>query len=148
MSREGSMQTGEGERLHAARRRKFWALLGGLALIGAVAGFGTGFVEGKAASNAAGLEPWMVTLAGIGVVLVAIAAAWGSWRFFESVDEVELADNLWGSLIGFYAYVLLFPAWWALWKLGQAPEPDDWVILGVSVVTATAAYLLRKWRAR
>lgn len=142
------MQSGEGERLHAARRRKFWILLGALGLIGAVAGFGTGFVEGRAASDPASLDPWMVTAASAGVILVAIAAAWGSWRFFVSVDEVELADNLWGSLIGFYAYVLLFPAWWALWKLGRVPEPDDWTILGVSVVTATVAYLVRKWRAR
>ena len=141
------MERGEGERLHASRRRKFWILLGGLAAIGAVAGFGTGFVEETILSSGQ-VDPWMATAASIGIVVVAILAAWGSWRFFVTVDEVELADNLWGSLIGFYAYALLFPAWWALWKIGRAPEPDDWLIFGAAMVTAMIAYVVRKWRAQ
>ena len=147
MMKGAHMERGEGERLHSARRRKFWVLIGGLAAIGAVAGFGTGFVEDNLI-NGGQIDPGLATAASIGIVVVAILAAWGSWRFFVTVDEVELADNLWGSLIGFYAYALLFPAWWALWKIGRAPEPDDWLIFGAAMVTATVAYLVRKWRAR
>ena len=140
------MERGEGERLHAARRRKFWILIGGLAGIGAVAGFGTGFVEDNLIRGGQ-VDPGLATAVSIGIVVVAILAAWASWRFFATVDEVELADNLWGSLIGFYAYAFLFPAWWALWKIGRAPEPDDWLIFGAAMVTAVLAYLVRKWRA-
>ena len=78
------------------------------------------------------------------MVLVAIGVAYGSWRFFTSVDEVEIADNLWGSLVGFYLYAILFPSWWALHKLGQVPEPNDWAILFASMFTALAVYGYRK----
>ena len=64
------------------------------------------------------------------------------------VDELELADNLWGSLIGFYVYAFGFPTWWALNWLGVAPAPDHWMIFAAAVVSATAAYALRKWRSR
>ena len=50
----------------------------------------------------------MTIVGAIGVVVLAIGAAYGSWRFFTSVDEVEVADNLWASLIGFYAYASSF----------------------------------------
>ena len=96
------LSEGEGERLYAAQRKRFWRILGGLLLLG----FATGLI-GSAALNIAdsGSADWpaWAPLAGtIGVVLVAIGVAYGSWRFFTSVDEVEIADNLWGSLVGFY----------------------------------------------
>ena len=138
------LSDGEGERLYAEQRKRFWRILGGLLLLG----FATGLI-GSAALNIAddGSADWPVwaPLAGtIGVVLVAIGVAYGSWRFFTSVDEVEIADNLWGSLVGFYLYAILFPSWWALNKLGQVPEPNDWAILLASVFTALAVYGYRK----
>jgi hypothetical protein len=136
---------GEGERLHAQRRRRFWTILGALLLLGMVAGFAAGFVAGfnDARENSSSAYAAVGT---IGVILLVIGAAYGSWKFFVNVDEVEVADNLWGSLVGFYAYALLFPAWWALNRLGQVPEPDDWVIFGTSMLTGVVVYLYRKWR--
>ena len=80
--------------------------------------------------------------------MASVLFLYGSWRFFANVDELELLDNLWGSLVGFYAYGVTFPAWWALNKLGYLPEPNDWVIFNIALVTALAAYLYRKWRNR
>lgn len=142
------MERGEGERLHALRRRRFWTILGGLALVGMIVGFFSGFLKGFADGSGGDLAPGLITLAAVGVVLAAILTAYGSWRFFVSVDEVELADNLWGSLIGFYVYAILFPAWWALNQLGRAPELDHWLIFGSAMIAATAAYGVRKWRSR
>jgi hypothetical protein len=139
---------GEGERLHAQRRRRFWAILGSLFAIGLVAGFfsgfAAGFIDGNRGESTAGLK----TIGAVGVAALAAAVAYGSWRFFTSVDEVEVADNLWGSLIGFYAYAILFPAWWALAKIRLTAPPDQWVIYGVAMLTATAAYAYRKWQSR
>ena len=135
---------GEGERLHAQRRRRFWLLIGMLALIGAVGGFVHGFIEG---SGSAG-SPLSGTIGTIGVVAVAIAAALGSWLYFAKVDEVELADNLWGSLIGFYVYAITLPAWWALNRLEQAPPPDQWIIYGAAMIAAVIVYFFRKWQLR
>lgn len=142
------MVRGEGERLHAEWRKRFWALLGGLALIGAISGFIGGFVMGHQDASGVALPPSMLTLGAAGVVLLALLSAYFSWRFFITVDKVEVADNLWGSLIGFYVYAILFPAWWAMHRLGKAPEPDDWLIFGASMITATIAYAIRKWRSR
>lgn len=142
------MERGEGERLYAQRRRRFWTILGGLALLGAVAGFVFGFISGHSDAGGTSPDPLFMTLAAAGVVLAGFLTAFLSWRFFENVDELEIADNLWASLIGFYAYAILFPVWWALHQLGKAPEPDDWLIFGAVLLTATAAYAIRKWLAR
>lgn len=138
---------GEGERLYADQRKRFWTIIGGLAAIGAITGFVGSFVVVNDMLHI-GASPQMLTLAAAGIVLVAILSAYGSWRFFVTVDELELADNLWGSLIGFYAYAILFPAWWALNRVGRAPEPNDWVIYLSSVAIALTAYGYRKWRYR
>jgi hypothetical protein len=139
---------GEGEQLHAQRRRRFWAILGWLALLGAVAGFLSGFWAGFTDARGGEITGQMQAAAAAGILLLAAAAAYGSWKFFVSVDEVEVADNLWGSLIGFYAYALLFPTWWALWKISLVDAPDHWFIYGVAMLTAMAAYGFRKWQSR
>ena len=138
------MQPGEGERLHNERRKRFWIILAGLGLIGAAGGFVGGVVMEHA--KGAALPGWTTSVAAIGVVLVALAAAIGSWKFFVDVDEVEVADNLWGSLIGFYWYAILFPSWWALNKLGQVREVDHWAVFASSMFVALAVYFYRKWR--
>jgi len=139
---------GEGEQLHARRRRKFWIILGSLALLGAIAGFFSGFTVGLADAKGAEVSAGMRALGAAGILLLAAATAFGSWKFFTSVDEVEVADNLWASLIGFYAYAILFPAWWLLARIRLIGSPDEWVIYGVAMLTATAAYLYRKWQSR
>ena len=142
------MQPGEGERLYAERRKRFWMILGALALAGMVAGFMSGFVVGFADARGVTVEPLYGTVGAAGIVLMAVLAAYLSWRFFVTVDEVEVADNLWGSLIGLYTYAILFPSWWMLARLGRAPQPDDWIIFGATMIAATVAYAIRKWRAR
>ena len=140
------MQPVDGEKLHAERRKRFWRTLGGLAIIGALAGaVGQGAIE---LSKGGPLPEWTATAGAAGVILVAILVILGSWRFFVTVDEVELADNLWGSLIGFYWYAILFPSWWALNKLGWAPALDHWAIFISAMIVSFAVYLYRKWRLR
>jgi len=139
------MTGGEGERLHAARRKRFWMIFGGLMAVGVVGGVIGGFVTEVNESGGV-LSPTMVYLAAAGVLITVALFIYGSWKFFGSVDEVEVADNLWGSLIGFYAYAILLPSWWAFDKLGLVPEPNDWAIYGASLIIALIAYGYRKWR--
>ena len=142
------MVKGEGERLHDRRRRNFWKVLGALALLGGVIGFLSGAVKGYADASGAQIDPILMQAGAVGVVLAALLAIYFSWKFFVSVDEVEVADNLWASLIGFYAYGILFPLWWSLEKLQVAPAPDHWLIYGISMIAALIAYGYRKWRLR
>jgi len=139
---------GEGEQLHAQRRRRFWTILIWLFVVGALAGFLSGFAAGFMDAGRGHGHAAMTIVGAIGVVLLSLGAAYGSWRFFTAVDEVEVADNLWASLIGFYAYAILFPAWWLLSRIRLADPPDQWVIYGVAMLTATAAYAYRKWQSR
>ena len=139
---------GEGERLHSERRKRFWRILGGLAAIGFVTGAVAQFALDVSESGHTDWPAWAPAAGAIGVVVVALAVAYGSWRFFVSVDEVEVADNLWGCLIGFYVYAILFPAWWALNKLGQVPEANDWVVFFAAMLSSLAVYVYRKVRYR
>ena len=141
------MERGEGERLHNQQRRRFWTILGALAGLGLIIGLIIGFVAGFADTRD-DVDPLVVNLAAAGVVLFGLGAVYGSWRFFVTVDELELADNLWGSMIGFYVYGILFPCWWALSMLHRAPEPNQWVIYAASLLSGAAAYGYRKWSNR
>lgn len=142
------MTAGEGEQREAARRKRFWQLVVALAVTGAIAGFVFGFALGYSDGGTHPLGD-TVRLAIAAVLLLSLAgAAYLSWRFFHTVDEVEIADNLWGSLIGFYVYTFLFPTWWALDWLGVVPEPNGWAIFVASLAAATAAYGWRKWSHR
>jgi len=141
------MERSEGERLHAQGRRRFWMILGGICLLGVL----VGMVAGYARTTGASLNEypgWVGPLGIAGIVVASALFAYGSWRFFVSIDEVELADNLWGSLIGFYTYAMLFPAWWALWKLQQMSEPNDWAIFATALIVTLAVYAWRKWQQR
>ena len=148
MTKSQGHELGEGERLYAQRRRRFWLIVAGLAGLGLVTGFASGFVAGFLDARGATVEPLYGTVGAIGAVLMAIAVAFLSWRYFAAVDEVEMADNLWGSLIGFYFYAIAFPLWYALWKLGKTPEPNDWAIFGGALVASLVAYVIRKLQAR
>ena len=113
-----------------------------------MAGFVFGFIYG--AADAAG-EPVSGTAkaaAALALVVATVGGCYFSWRFFSTVDEVEVTDNLWASLIGFYAYAILFPAWWALHRLDRVPEPDHWAIYATAMIVTMAAYAARKWRSR
>jgi len=142
----GRIEMGEGERLHSERRKRFWRIMGGLLSLGFVTGIVAGFALQVSGTGETTWPAWAPVAGTVGVVVAALGTAYGSWRFFVSVDEVEVADNLWGSLIGFYVYAILFPAWWALNKLGQVPEPNHWAIFLASMLAALAVYAYRKVR--
>ena len=139
------MERGEGERLHEERRKRFWTILAWLMVVGMLSGAVAGFVMAEADHGRSALSRGGAAAATASIIAVAIAVIFGSWRFFKQVDEVEVADNLWASLIGFYAYGILFPAWWLMSRLKLLREPDQWLLYGGVMIIATIAYAYRKW---
>ncbi|WP_118856972.1 hypothetical protein [Sphingomonas mesophila] len=140
---------GEGERLERERRRRYWRIVGILLGIGMVLGFAFGFAGAHndvPLGEAAGMLPdWAV----LSLLAAAIAAfTYSCWAFIRAIDEVDLADNLWGSTASYYAYAVLFPSWWVLGQAGITGEPDHWLIFFVSLAFGLAVYGYRKWRAR
>ncbi|WP_395623703.1 hypothetical protein [Sphingomonas daechungensis] len=142
------METGEGERLHSQQRKRFWSILAALAGVGLVAGFASGFAAGFFDAGGGVGSPIVLFVGAAGVALFVVAVVYGSWSFFVNADEVEVSDNLWASLIGFYFYAIAFPAWWCLSKIRVVGEPNDWVIYAATIVIATGAYAFRKWQSR
>jgi hypothetical protein len=138
----------EGESLHEAQRRRYWRYLAIVGIGAAPMGFGMGWAAGRSDGDLNAfwdLAPdWLV----IGLLGIAVATiCYGTWRFYRSIDEVELQDNLWASSISYGAYALLFPGWWILSKTGMVGEPNDWLIFVVALGAGLAGYLGRKWRA-
>jgi hypothetical protein len=72
--------------------------------------------------------------------------AWYSAVYFRRIDELDLQDNLWASLIGLYVYLVALPAWYFLHDLGQLPPINHWIIYMATVAAATIAYCVRKFR--
>ena len=140
---------GEGELLEARRRRKFWLSVGFLVGVGAAAGFFAG--AGAAINDVPPTEIWATLPKGVVIALIGaslVAFFYGCWRFLKAIDEVELADNLWGSTASYYVYATLFPVWWALGKAAIVPEPHDWAIYFAALGGGLVIYLWRKWIAR
>ena len=137
----------EGERRLRANRKRFWGWIGKGVLLamgmGAIAGFLRGSFQGwHAGETWIGWMMWPV-LAGSAVLFV-----WFCREYFRRVDELDLQDNLWSSLIGFYAFFMALPAWALLHEVHQLPAPDVWTLWGLSAVAITLAYGWRKLRTR
>ena len=149
MMGEAMTKLGEGELMEARRRRLLWTTIGIIMFGGAVIGFIAGLT---AAMNKVSInEVWtaLPAPAMIGLVLFTLACFfYGTWRFAKAADEVEIADNLWGSTASYYVYATLFPVWWVLAKARIVPEPQDWTIYFAALGGGGAIYLWRKWQAR
>ena len=139
----------EGEKLHSEHRRRFWRnlmIVGiGALPIGFAIGFGAGHRGGDFDAFLTSAPDWQV-IALLGLAVGGVI--YGSWRFYRSIDELELLDNLWASSAAYSAYSLLFPIWWILSRAGIAVEPNQWLIFMVALGGGLATYLARKWRAR
>lgn len=136
---------GEGERAGKARRNRISAVIALLMLAGGIMGFLTtifskdreaGFLQGN-------LPAWAAILSAI--VLV-VALTWGSWKFFDMVDEVERRDNYFANTIGLYAYMTVYSVWYLLWKGQIVAEPGHQWIFACTFIAMIAAYLWKKWR--
>jgi hypothetical protein len=139
---------GEGERLHEQRRRRFWLIVASIAVLAVAAGFLSGFAAGVIDARSGEGHSALTIVGAVTVAIMVVGTIYGSWRFFMSVDEVEVTDNLWASLIGFYTYGILFPAWWVLSEIGLVTEPNQWIIYAATLLSGTAACAYRKWQSR
>lgn len=132
---------GEGEKRLRTQRKKFWRLVGAGVGIGLVAGLVFGFMGGYAQDRA--ISPLLVWPA-LGLTIAVFV--WYSAVYFRRIDELDLRDNLWASLIGLYVYLVALPAWYFLHDLNQLPPINHWAIYLTTFAAATIAYCVRKFR--
>ena len=129
-----------GEEKLRAKRRRFIRYVALTCLAFAVGGLVVGFAS--AAAEDAAIPPWIL-LPLIAASLVGFVVF--SRNYFRRVDEVDLLDNLWASLIGMYFYIVAFPLWTLLDRVGYIGPPDHWLIWGATLALSMTAYLYRKF---
>ncbi|RYE36206.1 MAG: hypothetical protein EOP21_15045 [Hyphomicrobiales bacterium] len=78
--------------------------------------------------------------------LFAIAIPLGSWYFLRDVDEVEQRTNMVASIWRLNAYVMLYPAWYILWKGQLVPEPDHEILFITTMIVLSLVYFWKKAR--
>lgn len=108
-------------------------------LISFGAGLGTGYLSGLFESGELPIwtlyAAWAVVLAGL---------AWFTRDYFRRIDELDLADNLWSHLIGYYVTLWAFGLWYVLYDIGRAPEPTALPVIAFMLVTTFVVYGARK----
>lgn len=146
---QGMVDDLSGEARERRQRRRFWLVLGTIALVSAPVGGIVGFKVGGNGLDLPGavdsLAPGLLILFAL---LYALSILVGTVLFTRVIDEVELADNLWASAVGFYFYGLVFPCWWLLAKAGLLPAVNDWLLFVMTYFAGVAGYFWRKWRQR
>ncbi len=128
-----------GEARLKARSRRFWSFC--------ALGFGVAVVIGVVTGTAgalyqAGSLPGWLIYAFWGLTLAAFG--WFTWEYFRRVDELDLMDNLWAGIIGFYFYFVAAPSWWLFHDIGLVRAPDQIAIYVATVFVMFATYGLRK----
>ncbi|WFL77006.1 hypothetical protein P7228_13565 [Altererythrobacter arenosus] len=132
-----------GEKLLQTRRRKFWRYMSISLVVFGAAGFLSGYLTD---AFQAGEVPLWLPLAVIAVTIVALI--YSTRDYLRRIDELDLMDNLWAHLIGFYGGLISFGAWYLLAELGVTTQPNAEAIIIAALAVMLATYGLRKlgWR--
>lgn len=134
---------GPGERASRARSRRIMTTIGALVLGGFILGLVAAFVEREVPGGIGTFPPAF----SVGAVLMYLALVGGGcWRYYRSIDELELKNNYVGGLWGINVYMTIYPCWWLLWKGGMVPEPLHEVVFVITFVSTMIAYFWHKFR--
>jgi hypothetical protein len=85
-------------------------------------------------------------------VAIALALLWlisiigGSLWYKRNIDEIEVAQQLWSIAAAGSIVLILYPAWYLLWRGQMLPEPNGHIMFGALYAVMIAAYLWKKFR--
>ena len=142
---DGKRALGPGERAERTRRLRFWVpllLLGG---VGGLIGGLIGYNEGEAIATgrgflAGGIAPGVA----IAITIVFLfSTAIGTYYMLRQTDEHTMREQLWFSSYGATAFVIVYPAWFLLWKGGILPEPYHLALFLIFYAGAFLGYFVR-----
>jgi hypothetical protein len=139
MSREARMIEGAGERAERSRSNRFWWIMLGFMLLGAVSGATLVAMEKQGGVMPALLAIGLVLLLGIGVLA-------GAWWFLRDIDEVERRDNYIACTIALNFFMVLYAAWYFLWKGALVPEPQHETLFLTTILVMGVTYSWKKLR--
>jgi hypothetical protein len=125
------------------RRRGWWTLLAAALASGFAAGLGFsmakhggGFLEGTIPRGVA------IAIAVSYVATILIGTVLGR----RLTDELERSNNQYGLAMGASAVLLVYPAWWILWRGRVVMEPQHGALFILLFAVAVAAYGWKKFR--
>lgn len=128
-----------GEARLKSRRYRFFRFCA----IGFAAAFVTGLATGYAGDLLRdGTVPAWLFYVVFGITLASLS--WFTWEYFRRVDELDLLDNLWASMIAIYFYIVALPSWYLFHDLDLVGEPNQVIIYIATSVVLLASYGLRK----
>lgn len=136
---------GPGERAERAKRRRLWWAVGVLALTGAVTGFIVGYTEGEQGFMQ-GTLPAPVAI-GLTVLLLG-AILIGGPIMMRNLDEHERAEHMQFSNWGAGTFLLVYPAWFLLWKGRLLPEPHHLLLFILFYAGGVLGYTASRYRSR
>ncbi|MGH6615447.1 hypothetical protein [Sphingomonas sp.] len=125
-------------------RRKYHRVIGGLMLGGGLTGAVVGLMLSVNDFNLT--TPTMKVMAVAAVAAFLITVTWGSWKYFTTVDELEVDANKWAGLIGINFYATLWMCWWALGKVELTRAPDGDAVFLLTMLVTIITFLWRRFR--
>jgi hypothetical protein len=140
-----SVPRGEGERQETARRRKRWMIIGALF----VAGLGPGFYLGSLDAGpveALRTVTWPPGLVAMFLALHLGAVVGGGLLLSKQADELDRERGYKSVSFAGTLLMIVYPAWYVLWRGGFVPEPIHWVLFllfWLSLILAAIFYRFR-----
>jgi hypothetical protein len=90
------------------------------------------------------IEPWVAVLL---AAIVGIGMPILSWYWHARViDEQEADAYRSGALIAIYAFWIVAPVWWLLWRGGMLPAPDGVALYLMTTFVALIIWFWKKYR--
>lgn len=122
-----------GEERLRQRRRRYWLIIGSLALAGFIPGLLAGYTQGEAELGAGAVWPaWIAIL--LSVIYVAAVIA-GGYAMHRQMDELELRNRHKAATAAGCMLMIVYPVWFFLWMGDLAPEPIHWVLFALFYLT-------------
>ena len=135
---------GPGEALERRERARRSFILYALMIVGGVTGLGLSVGPEHGAGILTGaIAPWLaLSLAALWLVSI----IWGSIVYARHIDEIDRAAQIWGIATAGSTVLILYPAWYILWRGRLLPEPNAHIIFATLYVVMILAYLWKKFR--
>jgi hypothetical protein len=135
---------GPGEALERRQKGRQTLILSLLMIAGGMTGLAFALTQEGGAGLYQGVIPAWVAIGLVALWLVSVIG--GSYWLKRHIDEIEQAAQVWGIAMAGSFVLILYPAWYLLWRGQLVMEPNAHILFGTLYVVMIIAYLWKKFR--